>query len=193
MSSHAFTSWSTTGKKALDSIAAAHRAVGGHGRGRRFATQEINHAYAVMLASQFQKFCRDLHTEAVSNLVAAVSPSGLSSVLRTLMLEGRKLDKGNPTPGNLGADFNRLGLQFWTEVNRLSPLNQARRARLDQLCAWRNAIAHQDFHPTLPLDPPPPLHLTAVVAWRSACNALAQQFDRCLSSHVLAATGHRPW
>lgn len=55
-------------KGALGEIAAAHTAVGGQGSGRRYATQEINHAYAVLLSSQFQRFCRDLHTEAAAHV-----------------------------------------------------------------------------------------------------------------------------
>jgi len=38
----------------LDEIENAHRLVGGTGPGRRTATQQINQAYAMLLASQFQ-------------------------------------------------------------------------------------------------------------------------------------------
>jgi len=48
---------------ALDEIEAAHASVGGTGPGRRYATQQINQAYALLIASQFQGFCHDLHTE----------------------------------------------------------------------------------------------------------------------------------
>lgn len=66
--SAALQTWKSTAKGALDEIAAAHAAVGGQGPGRRYATQEINHAYAVLLSSQFQRFCRDLHTEAAAHV-----------------------------------------------------------------------------------------------------------------------------
>jgi hypothetical protein len=56
--------WRVDCAAALDEIEAAHGAVGGAGPGRRTATQQINYAYAVLLSSQFQRFCRDLHTEA---------------------------------------------------------------------------------------------------------------------------------
>lgn len=105
MKSRALSTWESKAREALDSIAAAHLAVGGSGPGRRYATQEINHAYAVMLASQFQRFCRDLHTEAVSHIVASASPAPLSTILGPSLLENRHLDKGNPNPGNLGSDF----------------------------------------------------------------------------------------
>ncbi len=54
MPSIAYRHWRTSRAKALDEIAHAHAAVGGTQRGRRYATQQINRAYAVMLASQFQ-------------------------------------------------------------------------------------------------------------------------------------------
>ena len=59
----------TSRRRALDEIEAAHASVGGTGPGRRYATQQINQAYAVLLASQFQGYCRDLHTESVAHLM----------------------------------------------------------------------------------------------------------------------------
>src|SRR5579884_2178893 len=63
--SAAFQEWSTVRAASLDEVENAHRSVGGTGPGRRYATQQINQAYAVLLSSQFQAFCRDLHTECV--------------------------------------------------------------------------------------------------------------------------------
>src|SRR5947209_5971913 len=90
----------------LDEIENAHTSVGGTARGRRYATQQINHAYAMLLSSQFQGFCRDLHSECVDHLLASV-PDPLRTVFRSQFIAGRKLDAGNPNPGNIGADFNR--------------------------------------------------------------------------------------
>ena len=58
MSSIALQVWQTRGRQALDEVEAAHAAVGGAGRGRRYTTQQINQAYVVLLCSQFQRFCR---------------------------------------------------------------------------------------------------------------------------------------
>jgi hypothetical protein len=108
VSSAALQTWSNHANRALDQIAAAHVAVGGGAPGRRYATQEINHAYAVLLSSQFQRYCRDLHTESVAHVVDAMAPASLQPIVRARFLQGRKLDQGNPNPGNLGADFGRL-------------------------------------------------------------------------------------
>jgi hypothetical protein len=187
----ALQTWKNTAKVALDEIAAAHAAVGGQGPGRRYATQEINHAYAVLLSSQFQRFCRDLHTEAAAHVVDAVTPVALRPVVRARMLEARKLDRGNPNPSNLGADFGRFGFDFWATVRARNARNVRRQAALENLSAWRNAIAHQDFPPAL--TPAPPLHLGTVRGWRSACSALATEFDHVVAAQLVALVGTRPW
>src|SRR5216683_3512986 len=102
--------WSTTRARDLDDIEAAHRSVGGTARGRRFATEQINHAYAVLLASQFQGFCRDLHSECVNLLVQAVTPALLQPALRLEFFFNRMLDRGNANPSAVGSDFSRLGV-----------------------------------------------------------------------------------
>ncbi len=192
MSSVALRRWQTDGEKRLDEIEAAHAAAGGSGRGRRYATQEINHAYAVLLTSQFQRFCRDLHTEAVEHIVAEAMPVAVQSILRTRLLEGRKLDQGNPNPSNLGSDFGRLGFEFWVGVRAFHPRAGISQKHLDDLTTWRNAIAHQDFH-KWNLSPPPPLQLRHVRRWRSACRALARDFDVVVRDQVAVLVGKRPW
>lgn len=44
--------------------------------------QEYIRAYAVLLSSEFQGFCRDLHDECAERLVDSVIPLTLRSVLR---------------------------------------------------------------------------------------------------------------
>src|SRR5438552_1265762 len=117
MSSIAFQHWSVVRSTALDEIENAHRTVGGTGPGRRYATQQLNQAYAVLLSSQFQGSCRDLYTECVDKLVAGVGNAALRAIARGNLQYGRKLDSGNPNPGNIGADFDRLGLRFWPAVD----------------------------------------------------------------------------
>jgi hypothetical protein len=180
--------WDTTAQAALDEIEAAHQAIGGNRRGRRYATLQVNHAYAMLLSSQFQGFCRELHMSAVDFLVANVEPASVRTALYSLMIQGRKLDQGNPNPGNLGADFSRLGLEFWTQVNALAPRNAARQRQLDDLATWRNAIAHQDWSKL-----GPDLRLKQVQRWRSTCRALATAFDVAVGGHLAGLVGSAPW
>jgi hypothetical protein len=172
---------------------AAHAAVGGTGPVRRHATQQINQAYAVMLSSQFQLFCRDLHTEAADVLTqTARAPDVRLTILRAAITEGRKLDSGNPNPGNIGSDFDRLGFSFWGELNLTFPDMTRWRNSLEELNRWRNAIAHQDFDPVR-LGGLTTLRLERVRVWRRGCNLLANRFERVTGIYLSRIIGHSPW
>lgn len=84
--------WQVDARRALDEIEAAHRAVGGTGRGRRFAVQQINQAYVVLLSSHFQRFCRALHTECVEHLIGAPQYAAIRLIMYSSLVEGRKLN-----------------------------------------------------------------------------------------------------
>ena len=105
---------------------------------RRYATQQINYAYAAILSSQFQAFCRDLHSESVDYLVTVV-PAALQDTIKEEFFLNRTLDRGNPHPGGIGSDFNRLGVDFWPEVYALHAANHRRRELLQELieCPYR--------------------------------------------------------
>src|SRR5687768_1571741 len=105
MPSTSYRRWAGARENALAEIEHAHTAVGGTGPGRRYATQQINQAYAVLLASHFQGFCRDLHSESIDHLIVAVSPARLQRVIRVELTQNRQLDRGNAQPGSIGADF----------------------------------------------------------------------------------------
>jgi len=183
MPSRSLVTWRIDAARALDEIEGAHRAVGGTGRGRRFATQQINQAYAVLLSSQFQWFCRDLHSEAVDELAGAITIPMIRHVFRTQCVAGRKLDFGNPNPGNIGSDFGRFTMDFWPLVMNSDSRNPRRRASLEALNRWRNAIAHQDFKTVL-TQGISELGLREVRQWRTACDAFAHEFDRVVAAHV---------
>jgi hypothetical protein len=107
------------------------------------------------------------------------------------MVQSRKLNQGNPNPGNLGSDFNRFGLAFWDEVRNLDFRNQARQNRLEKLNLWRNAIAHQDFDPARL--GATSLRLQTVREWRRACDRLAATFDEVMRQHLQSIIGSSPW
>lgn len=191
MPSHSLIRWTGERAAALDEIENAHAMVGGTERGRRYATQQINYAYAALLSGHFQGFCRDLHSECVDCIVAAV-PTHLQDVLGLEFVWNRSLGRGNPHPGAVGSDFNRLGIDFWAEVDALNVRNERRRGTLRELIDWRNAIAHQDFDPGAPAGTPT-LHLARVRAWRSVVNALAHDFDRAMYNSLRGLLRADPW
>jgi hypothetical protein len=176
---------------ALDEIEAAHAHIGGTERGRRYATQQVNRAYAVLLSSEFQGFCRNLHSECVDHNVATTPPT-TQAVIRTQFLWGRQVSRGNPQAGAIGSDFGRFGLPFWDDVYALHARNRRRRELLDELMEWRNAIAHNDFDPAT-FGPDPVLHLEQVRAWRSALNGLGRAFDLVMYNRLNGMLGTAPW
>ena len=192
MPSHSLQGWRATRVRELDQIENAHRQVGGDARGRRYATQQINHAYAMLLSSQFQGFCRDLHSEAVDLIVRSVTPIPLQEIVRAEFTRSRKLDSGNPNPGNIGSDFNRLGLQFMEQIRAQGIRVNSHINHLEDMNSWRNAIAHQDFNPQK-LGGITNLRLATVRRWRLACERLTTVFDAVIGSHVAQVTGGHSW
>jgi hypothetical protein len=175
----------------LDQMENAHASVGGTGPGRRYATDQINQSYAILIASQFQGFCRDLHSESVARLVDALEPPGMRPIVMAEFTRERELDRGNANPGTLGKDFGRSGIEFWSEVKALNPRNLARNHALSRLNAWRNAIVHQDFDSVK--QGGTKFGLADVRKWRVACEHLARDFDRVMRNHIRSVTGKAPW
>ncbi len=106
-----------------------------------------------------------------------------------MVQQNRKLDSGNPNPGNLGSDFNRFGLVFWNAVDRLDVRNPDRRDELHELNVMRNAIAHHDRRILTVRR----LHLRQVREWRRVCDNLAPCIDEVMRSHLESLTGVSPW
>jgi hypothetical protein len=191
MPSASYRHWRTSRASALHDIETALAAVGGVGRGRRVAHQQVTRAYAVLLSAEFQGFCRDLHTECVESIKAAV-PAALQPVIEREFAFNRLLDRGNPTPGNIGSDFNRLGVEFWPKVLAADLRAATWQRKLELLNSWRNAIAHNDYDRTK-LGGTIVLRTAAVREWRRACTRLARLFDVVLPGHLHTVTGTLPW
>jgi hypothetical protein len=195
MPSSALKRWQSEQSHKLDDLEVAHKALGGSKPGRRYLTQ-LNHAYLVMLAAQWQDFCRRLHLEAVDAIVRAVQPATVQAAVRASLTLGRSLDRGNATARAIGDDFGRFGtMRFWDLVDRQDRRNVKRRHRLQQLHRWRNAVAHQDFHWSSDdrrLLTGTNGSLDDVRAWRESCNALAQAMDRAVANQTAALIGQSP-
>ena len=185
--------WLTSRAATLDTLETAHRSVRGTGPGAKAATQQINQAYALLLSAQFQGFCRELHVECADSFVDSLTDLNYQSVVLNSLVLNRKLDRGNPNPGNIGADFSRFKVAFWPLVDAHRAQNVARRDALEELNVWRNAIAHQDFAPTMLTAGQPHLTLAQVQKWRKACDGLARSFDDVLRVYLQGLLGTAPW
>jgi len=193
MPSQSLQTWSSARAKLLDDIKHAHRLIRGTGAGARAAIQQINQAYVLLLSAQFQGFCRDFHSECADFYVAPVADPGLQHLLLAGLIRGRKIDRGNPNPGNIGSDFGRFIITFWTDILVHRAQNPSRKVALEELNDWRNAIAHQDFSTSMLQAGRPALRLSQVQAWRRACEGLAHSFDEVLKSSIQGLTGTSPW
>ncbi len=192
MPSRALSFWNTTSAARLDQVAAAHAALGATKPGRRFATDQINHAYLVLLAAAFQRFCRDLHTESTAALLGSLGVrQPVENVLLANALHGRQLDTKNATTSTIGGDFGRLGLRVLDDLVGLRASNAERIVSLDRMNSWRNAIAHQDFGRRALV--PPTLQLKTVATWRRQCGSLADDLDRVMAAHLTRLVGAPPW
>lgn len=192
MSSRALRNWQTRCRKVLDEVEAAHAVVGGGRGARAFARQQINQAYVVLLSSQFQRFCRDLHDEAGDFLSTRNKFAPLAPLLRASLSYARRLDSGNPNPSNILSDFNRFGIDIWAMAAQQDMRTRKRRERLEALNRWRNAIAHHDFR-SPHLRGRETVRIAEIRRWRSACDGLAVDFDKVMRLYLKSVCGKAPW
>lgn len=182
--SRALQDWRREACDVFDEIELVHGKVEGTGAGRRVLTQQVNFAYAALLTAHFQRFCRSIHSEATQVIVATVKDPALAGVIEGLLTENRTLDRGNPTPGNLGSDFRRFGFAFWKAVEADDNRNKRRKTKLEQICEWRNGIAHGDI-PRKRAEGkliPSNVTLDACKGWRSALGSLAISIDKVMAA-----------
>ncbi len=199
MASKALVKWQTSRQQELDELLAAHEKVGGSGPGRRYATEQLNHAYLVAVAAQFQGYCRDLHSEAVGALVT-MARSQLATILVVTLTRNRKLDFGNANEGSIADDFARIGMEdFWPRVAAEGGQahTKARRKRLEQMNLWRNAIAHDNFEQNQvridKLDGHLRPRLAEVKRCRNACRQLAVTIEAAVAMFLTQVVGRAPW
>jgi hypothetical protein len=192
MASSALAKWQGTRAAELDGLEAVQHALRDAGSQRMATTQQVNRAWAMLLSSHFQGFCRDLHTEALDCLLEATRPEKWQRALRRALLSNRALDRGNPHAGAIGHDFNGLGMALWELVDAADKRNRRRRDLLDELNRWRNAIAHQDFDPAA-LGGRTTVTVGMIRSWRAACDMLALSFDLVVGRYAAAITNTVPW
>lgn len=141
MASNALTAWGSTGRQRLKELEDLHVQATGSQPGRRWNTQQFNRGLFIALVAQFQLFARSLHDEAV-DVHVGLAVAAQQGVLRNLLVQGRKLDTGNPRKSSLGHDFGRLGFAFVDSIESTSPTGADDLTSLDHLVTFRNAIAH---------------------------------------------------
>jgi hypothetical protein len=189
--------WKTDRATCLDRLLAAHRTVRGANSGRRWVTDELNHALILRLAAEFQGFTRDLHNNTSDALVATLAPGdpGRQAALRAPYRASRRLDRGNADPEALRLDFGLFGISLWIEVDQRYPSRGPKwRRQLSMLNTARNGLAHDDpqrigqvlAHGWL-------LTLPFIHRWRIALDGLATGLDHVIGQCLHRTFGVRPW
>lgn len=194
MPSRAFRTWEATRLGRLDELEEIHRRVGGTSRGRRWLTDQLDRGYILALASQFQGFSRDLHSE-VAAFIAREAPQSIRGVVESALTSNRKLDSGNAHPGSLGEDFGRLGISIWPAVRARHAHNARRQQMLEQVNVWRNSIAHDSSMSAGNAQTVAGTRPTMIFGrrWRRGLGALALHLDEAVSDEVGGLVGTRPW
>jgi hypothetical protein len=193
--SAALDEWRGASGEVFDEIERMLWSVDGTRVGERTVAQQLNYAYAMLITAHFQRYCRDLHAETAQALVAHLMDPALGRILQGLLAQNRRLDKGNPTPVNLGLDFARFGFRFWDALEASDHRNKDRKTELERLCEWRNAIVHGDVARKRAEGrlAPRTLNLDTCREWRRALGSLAISTDRVISTHCKNLGCAEPW
>lgn len=194
MASESLRVWRTDASAAFDEIENAHKAVGGTRPGRRFLTQQLNHAYTMLLAARFQGFARALQAQTAEAIALGAHNATYTELLRENLTSNRALERHNAQPNSIAEDFARFGLDIWTEADKERNGNDERRKKLSALIAWRNAIAHDDIDAKRAKGAlePATISLGTCRNWRSALNILATSLDKVAADHCQALELPRP-
>jgi hypothetical protein len=197
MPSGSLTTWDSARTERIKRLRAAHHALGGAARGRRWVTDELNQALILRLASEFQGFARDLHDEAGVFVTGRLAPGNrqLQDVLQLPYTVSRKLNQGNADPGTLGNDFGLFGLGLWTALQSRYPARaKGWNQKLAALNMARNGIVHFNVAKIARVQADGrPLTLQSVDRWKAALDGLTQGIDRVVDGHLKLVYGTQPW
>lgn len=146
-------------------------------------------SYTVLLAAQFQGYCRDLYSECVTAVVRAV-PTAMQTLVREQCGTACQLTGANARYESLRTDFERFDLSLMDELKVHDPAAATRVTPLNHLNQWRNYVAHSN-----PLPPAHggPLTLATVRQWRTNCERLADGMDAVMYDHLTDRLGSAPW
>lgn len=197
MGSAALLVWKSDRATRLNRLLAAHRAVRGTVRGRRWVTDELNHSLILRLATEFQGYARELHDETSLAVVGALAPGNVvrQNTLQIPYSAARRLDRGNAEPNRLNADFGLFGLQLWVELDQRYPTKAPKwRKDLTVLNTARNGLAHDDVQKIANVVASGwPLTLPYVRRWRATLDGLTVGMDQVVGHYIHRTFGVQPW
>lgn len=195
--------WFTRREAAIETLAAAHAAVGevdGPGRPREIG-RPVGHAYILRVVAEFQAYVRDLHDLAADRtVVLSQTPAQYWPLLSAAVTEGRFIDRGNADVRSIDSDFQRLGIsglrsRIASRNSRWSSTTgRSDQAYYQDLIELRNALAHGNQGQ---LDRLRDRGVADTITWaRSRLPGLrrtARALDRVVWEHLNDAFGVEPW
>jgi hypothetical protein len=160
--------------KDVDQLMAAHRAVAGPKRGRKFEVEGLNRAAVLMLTSHFEGYLEDVMAEAVQAVNPKLSASTLTGGFH------------NPWPDRIDELFAFLGMVKPSKsISWQRASNTAVRSNLKKLVGTRNKLAHGTTGVTV--------YKTDVTSLRKYVEGFARRFDALVRAQVKLLTGSNPW
>lgn len=158
----------------VDQLMAAHRAVGGSQRGRRYEVIGLNRAAILMLSAHFEGYLEDLMAEALAALNPALEVKPLTGNFH------------NPWPDRIDDLFAFLGMEKPSkDISWQRAGNDAVRKNLNELVRTRNRVAHGVTEV--------PVYKSEVTMRRRYVQGFAQRFDVRVRDQVHLLTGTYPW
>jgi hypothetical protein len=194
--------WRTTRRADINTLAAAHTAIGevdGPGRPRSIG-RPVGHAYVLRVVAEFQGFVRDLHDLAAQRLVEFAEPkTPFIPLLSEAATRGRTIDRGNATLRGMAQDFGRLGIVGL--VGRIKAIDSqwsspggSDGAEYENLIDLRNALGHGNQGQ---VDRLRANGVMDTVSWTRqrlpALNRTARALDRVVWDHLASISGQEPW
>lgn len=158
----------------VDQLMAAHTAVGGTARGRRFEVVALNRASVLMLSAHLEGYLEDLMAESVGAIHGGLSAQGLTQRF------------ANPSTGNIDNLFAFLGLSKPCDaLSWRAAGNAAVKRNINKLVESRNAVAHGSTGVAV--------SKADVTRYRRYVGGFAKGFDNLARDRVIVLTGSAPW
>jgi len=185
MTSPAFQAWRSSRLARIDRLVAAHPESPGSTTDLA-VTQEWTQALVLMLAGEFQGYCRDLHNFVAQEMVKAVTVPG--SRMRAMLFEGltvgRALDLRSADPKTIQTDFSRLGIELWAAIGTPETVAGWRNA-VRLLHRARSGVIHDDGRAREQVQAEGwPFQLDSIRRWRDALDEIAVAMEVATSQDI---------
>jgi hypothetical protein len=180
--------WRSNRLTRLDLVLAAHP----HAAGSRTdpaVAPEWTRALVLIVASEFQGFCRDLHDDAAEAIARGVVSDDRR--IRDIIISGLTVNRGLNRRGadvqTLEDDFLRLGMALWPSLSKQHPIAApVWLEALRYLHKARNGVVHDDLTSVAIAQAAGwTLQIDTVRRWRKLVNEIAEAMG-CIVNQELA-------